>query len=155
MAKLTVLGIGNILMRDEGIGALLAEAVKIAHDWPKDVEFVDGGAGGLNLLNIIESADRLIVFDAAEMQLHPGGYRIISPQQLPAELPQHRVSMHDVPFLETLNLCENFAKRPEDVTIMAIQPGNIEFGRELSQELSSSFGKLVEVAIGLINKSLQ
>ena len=53
MAKLTVLGIGNLLMRDDGVGVRLLEAVRNARAWLTDVEFIDGGAGGLNLLGVI------------------------------------------------------------------------------------------------------
>ena len=81
MAELTVLGIGNILMRDEGVGVRLLDAVQKKRTWPASVEFVDGGAGGLALLNVIESAKRMVVFDAAEMNLPPGEYRVITPAQ--------------------------------------------------------------------------
>ena len=146
MATLTVLGIGNILMRDEGIGVRLMEAVRDARDWPSDVEFIDGGAGGLSLLNVIESAERLVVFDAAEMQLVPGECRTFSPEDLAADRPGGRITMHDVSFLEALELCERFSRRPPTV-IFAIEPKTVEFGRQLSDELSSAFDRLVEAAV--------
>ena len=81
MSHLTVLGIGNILMRDEGVGVRLMEAVRDARPWPGEVEFIDGGVGGLNLLNIIEEAARLVVFDAADMGLPPGQAWVIAPSR--------------------------------------------------------------------------
>ena len=146
MSKLTVLGIGNILMQDEGVGVRLMEAVRDARDWPSDVEFVDGGAGGLNLLNVIEAAERLIVFDAAEMALAPGEHRTFRPEDLPADRSTGRVTMHDVPFLEALELCERFSRRPPTV-ILAIQPKTVDFGRQLSDELSSALARLVDAGV--------
>ncbi len=154
MAKLTVLGIGNLLMSDEGIGVRLLDAVKGARDWPEDVEFFDGGAGGLNLLDIIENAERLVVFDAAEMQLKPGAFRIVLPEQVVNDTPEHRISMHDVPFAETLKLCRRFTRCPEFIRVLAIQPKTIDFGRKLSEPITSAFDTLLEAAVDLVNKCL-
>ena len=66
-AEVLILGVGNLLVGDEGVGVRLMEAVRDARPWPGEVEFIDGGVGGLNLLNIIEEAARLIVFDAADI----------------------------------------------------------------------------------------
>ena len=152
MAAITVLGIGNILMRDEGVGVRLLEAVRAAHQWTDSIEFVDGGAGGLNLLNIIERAKAMVVFDAANMKLTPGEYRIILPQHIADELPEHRVSMHDVPFTETLRLCREFLHCPGEIKVMLIQPKTVEFGRELSDELKTAFDKLVPAAVNLVQE---
>ncbi len=120
MANLTVLGIGNILMMDEGIGVRLLEAVRDARAWPADVEFIDGGVGGLSLVAVVEEAQRLILFDAAEMRLPPGEARVIDPSQI-ADDQAALVSLHEVPFVQTLRLCEQFSRRPP-TTILAIQP---------------------------------
>jgi len=150
MAKLTVLGIGNLLMRDEGIGVRLLEAVTVAHDWPDEVEFIDGGAGGLNLLNIIERAERMIVFDAADMNLPAGEYRIINPEQVRDDTPEHRVSMHDVPFMETLKLCEQFTRRPSLIQMLVVQPQVVELGRELSGAMLDAQPRLLDAAVEIV-----
>jgi hydrogenase maturation protease len=149
MTKLTVLGIGNILMRDEGVGVRLMEAVRDACTWPRNVEFIDGGVGGLNLLNIIEETERLIVFDAADMGLPAGQARVIAPEQVMDEDAAGRLSMHEVPFIETLRLCEQFSRRPP-TTILAIQPATIEHGRELSEQILAAFDGLKRQAIVLV-----
>ena len=150
MAELTVLGIGNILMRDEGVGVRVMERARDARDWPAEVEFIDGGAGGLNLLNVLEAAERLIVFDSAEMKLKPGEHRIVAPRQVCDEPAEHRASLHDVPFMETLTLCGRFLHRPEDVKIFAIQPAVVDYGRELSDELKAAMPAIVAAAVELV-----
>jgi len=154
MAKLTVLGIGNTLMTDEAIGVRLMEAVRDCHGWPEDVEFVDGGAGGLGLMNVIEDADRLVVFDAAEMKLPAGEFRIVQPNQVSDEPLEHRASMHDMPFMETLELCERFGRCPQSIQMFVVQPASIELGRGLSKEVSSALGGLAEEAEKLVSESL-
>ena len=148
MAQLTVLGVGNILMRDEGLGVRMVEAVAAGRDWPDTIEFVDGGAGGLSLLDIIDSAERLVVFDAAQMHLAPGECRVIRPDEVTADA-DGRISMHDLSFMETLNLCGKFFPRPPTV-ILAVQPGSVDMGRQLSAPLAKAFDGLVQVGIELV-----
>ncbi len=154
MANLTVLGIGNILMCDEGVGVRVLERVRDAREWPGDVEFVDGGAGGLNLLGVIEEAQRMIVFDAADMGLAPGEHRVVTPEQVSADT-TGRMSMHDAPFIETLRLCEQFTRRPDRVEILAIQPKTVDYGRELSDDLSAAMDNLVRAGEELVEKAVQ
>ncbi|MFB3890893.1 MAG: hydrogenase maturation protease [Phycisphaerae bacterium] len=150
---LTVLGIGNVLMRDEGIGVAVLERVRDSRSWPAEVEFIDGGAGGLNLLTVIERASRLIVFDAADMGLLAGEFRVITPEQVVADT-AGRVSLHDMPFIETLKLCEQFSTCPGEVTIMAIQPAGVDYGRELSEELKKAMPALVAAGRKMVEEAI-
>jgi len=150
MAKLTVLGIGNILMRDDGVGVRVMEAVRAARDWPNTIEFIDGGAGGMNLINVLEDADRLVVFDSADMKLPAGQCRVIAPRQVCDAPGEHRATMHDMPFIETLALVGRFLHRPEDVRILAIQPAVVDFGRELTEELKAAMPAIVRAGVELV-----
>ena len=149
-AKLTVLGIGNVLMGDEGVGVRLLEAVRDGREWPEDIEFIDGGAGGMGLLNVLEEAERLVVFDAAEMGLPPGEHRVIVPAQLHDESTEHRASMHDVPFTETLDLCARFFHAPETVKVLAVQPKTVDLGSAMTEDVKSAFDLLVRAGTELV-----
>jgi hydrogenase maturation protease len=154
MAKLTVLGIGNLLMRDDGLGVRLLEAVRQAKSWPAEVEFIDGGARGLNLMGVIESAQRLIVFDAAELGSPAGQHRLISPPQL-ADDSAGRISLHDMPFVETLRLCRQFSTAPDDVAILAVQPAEVKRGQGLSPALEREFDRLSKAAVAVVEEKLR
>lgn len=143
---ITVLGIGNILMQDEGIGVRVMESLRDSKPWPAHVEFIDGGVGGLGLLNIIESAGRLLVIDAAQMGLPVGEFRFIRPEQIAQADAPHQLSLHDMPFVQTLDLCRQFLKAPSQVRIMAIQPGVVSQGTGLSAVLATAMGSLVQAA---------
>jgi len=153
MAELTVLGIGNVLMRDDGVGVYLLEAVRAARRWGENVEFIDGGVGGLRLLTVLESAKRLVVFDVADMQLPPGEFRLLGPGQL-REDGQGQWSLHEISFAETLRLCGQFCTVPGEVAIMAIQPADVTHGRQLSPTLAGEFDKLVDAAVKLVEGQL-
>ena len=139
-------------MRDEGVGVHLLEAARVARDWDDSIRFVDGGAGGLNLLNVIERSRRMVVFDAADMGLPAGEYRVIPPEKIVDEPLEHRISMHDVPFTETLELCRRFFRAPDELSIFIVQPKIIDFGRELSEELDAAFEKILHAAVELIEQ---
>jgi len=153
MAGLTVLGIGNILMRDDGIGVRLMEAVRDSRPWPAEVEFVDGGAGGLALLDIIETAKMLVVFDAADMNLPPGESRLIQPDQLEDHPDPDRLSLHQMTFAQTLELCGRFLKKPPTV-ILAIQPKTVDYGRQIDREILDRWDSLVKFAADLVQSYL-
>lgn len=152
METLTVLGLGNVLMTDDGVGVRLMEAVRDSRAWPASVEFVDGGAGGLNLLNLIESADRLVVFDAAEMHLGPGEHRVISPEQVRSET-AGRISLHECPFIETWRLARDLFRAPP-TALLAVQPFRVERGRGLSPELAAALPSLAGPAAELVRQWL-
>jgi hydrogenase maturation protease len=154
MAKLTVLGIGNILMRDEGVGVRLLEALQADRAWSDDVEFIDGGVGGLSLMTIIEQARRLIVLDAAEMGLDAGQARVIEPSQVEQAPSEGMLSLHQLPFIQTLQLCAEHFAAPDLVRILAIQPALIESGLTLSPAMQSSMESLKRQAIELIESCL-
>jgi hydrogenase maturation protease len=146
ITPITVLGIGNILMQDEGIGVRVMEALRDSRLWPGHVQFIDGGVGGLGLLNIIESARRLLVIDAAQMGLSTGEFRFIGAEQIADADDSHQLSLHDVPFVQTLALCRQFLGAPTEVRIMAIQPGGVAQGAKLSAALSAALPALVQAA---------
>jgi hydrogenase maturation protease len=148
----TVLGLGNILMSDEGVGVRVMEAVRELRDWPAEVRFVDGGAGGLNLLNVIEEAERLVVFDAADMRLAPGELRILTSDQLADTDDEHRLSLHDVSFAETLDLCRRFFRAPEVIRILAVQPKCLDRGLQLSPELAAALPSLARAGAELVGE---
>ena len=138
--RLTVLGLGNELMGDDGIGIRVVRALR-EQVLPDDVELIDAGVGGLNLLNAIEQAEAILAIDAAEMNLPPGSYRWVSPEQL-RDSQGPFLSLHDTSFAETLWLAERFFNRPP-TTILAIQPDKVERRMGISPLLAEKLPELV------------
>ena len=68
---ITVLGIGNLLMTDEGVGVHAIKALEAGYDFPEDVRLLDGGTMGLDLLYYIEGTRRLLIIDAVNSDLPP------------------------------------------------------------------------------------
>jgi len=139
-ARLTVLGLGNELMGDDGIGVYVVRALG-EQALPDDVELIDAGAGGLNLLNVIERAEAILAIDAADMNMLPGSFRWVSPEQL-RDSKSPIFSLHNTSFVETLRLAERFFARPP-TTIFAIQPASVEPRMHLSPALARKLPALV------------
>ncbi|HML75783.1 MAG TPA: hydrogenase maturation protease [Anaerohalosphaeraceae bacterium] len=128
-----VLGIGNILLRDEGIGVRVIEALQ-QQQLPAQVELVDGGTAGADLLDILSDRQIVIIVDAAVFDAPPGtllkfsSNDLLSPQQT-------ALSLHDLDIVQTLTMTHLLKCPPAKVIFLGIVPETIEPGLELSQTL--------------------
>lgn len=84
--RVVVMGLGNLLWADEGFGVRVAERLYAHYHWPDEVEIVDGGTQGLNLLGYVESASHLLILDAIDYGLEPGTLRTYAGERIPAYL---------------------------------------------------------------------
>ncbi len=119
-----VLGIGCILLRDEGFGVRVIHEIDRRYEFPDNVEIVDGGVLGVNLLGFISRADQLIVVDVIRNQGNPGDLYRLAGDAIPQRI-RAKNSMHQVDFLEALTLCNALDKIPETV-IIGVEPEDIE-----------------------------
>ena len=139
--RILVLGVGNVLLRDEGVGVKVVEKLTAAYGFSPNVELVDGGTLGLRLLDPISRTDHVIVVDAVQNGQAPGTlYR------LPAEELEKRVtfknSLHQLDLVETLAYAEVLGHRPSAV-IIGIEPADISpWGTGLTQVVQDRFDAL-------------
>lgn len=139
--RILVLGVGNVLLQDEGVGVRVVENLQSRYHFSGNVELMDGGTLGLRLLDPIAEADYLIVVDAVQNGQSPGTlYR------LPADELAKRVtfknSLHQLNLVETLAYAEILGDRPEAV-IVGIEPQDISpWGMELTPIVQSRFAEL-------------
>ena len=98
--RTVVLGIGNIILSDEGVGVRAAEALQASFEMPDDVEVIDGGTAGMELLEPLSGVDLLVVLDAVKDGRSPGTVIKLSDDEVPvffrARLSPHQVSICDV-----------------------------------------------------------
>ncbi|WP_251000785.1 hydrogenase maturation protease, partial [Escherichia coli] len=104
--RVVVMGLGNLLWADEGFGVRVAERLYAHYHWPEDVEIVDGGTQGLNLLGYVESASHLLILDAIDYGLEPGTLRTYAGERIPAYLSAKKMSLHQNSFSEVLALAD-------------------------------------------------
>ncbi len=142
-----VLGVGNILLSDEGVGIRVVEKLHAHYRFPDHVSIVDGGVLGINLLGVISQADHLIVVDAVRNpQGNPGDLYRIASQDIPQRI-RAKNSLHQVDLLEALTLCQALDHVPETV-IVGVEPRDIEtMAVALTPEIEAKIDDLIAMVL--------
>lgn len=138
-----VLGIGNILMQDEGLGVRAVERLQALYRLPPEVRAVDGGVMGLDLLPYLEDAKRVLILDAVQIGRPPGSIVRLESEQIPAALAL-KTSIHQVGLQEVLAVGRLRDTLPVHIALWGMQPASLEMGTDLSPVVSAALDGLVE-----------
>ena len=150
--SILILGVGNILLGDEGVGVRVIEAMSKML-LPENVELIDGGTASMDILSSLDPATKVIIIDAVQGGGEPGTiYRFI-PKDIKSPKPVF-TSLHQVGLLESLSELEMVGKSALDIIIYGVEPKNLEWNLELSPEIASVIPRVLELVIEEIN-SLQ
>ena len=149
--QVVILGVGNILFSDEGLGVRVVEKLMEDYEFPENVSLEDGGVLGLNLLGVISNADYLIVVDAIRNGGIPGTLYRLEGEEIPKRI-LAKNSIHQVDLLETLTLCQVLEKRPQTV-IVGVEPADIEtLSLDLTAAVREKLDTLVEMVLGELDR---
>ncbi|MCE5185651.1 MAG: HyaD/HybD family hydrogenase maturation endopeptidase [Planctomycetaceae bacterium] len=134
-----VIGLGNPLMADEGIGVELVNRLAklaAAGTLPSEtVEYYDGGCGGMSLLHIIAGRRKVILIDCAKMGLKPGTIKRFTPDDVNSIKKLTHLSLHEIDIIKVLELARMLGQSPEEIVIFGIEPASIEQQMNLTAEL--------------------
>lgn len=146
-ADVLVLGIGNVLWADEGFGVRAVEALYDRYEVPPGVLLADGGTQGLNLLEPVIAARRVLVFDAIDFGLAPGALRVLRDREVPAWAGS-KVSLHQQSFHELLAIADLMGRFPPSLTLIGVQPERLaDFGGSLSDCVRAQLAPAVAAAV--------
>lgn len=145
MNRVTVMGVGNDLLSDEGIGVHVIKAME-GQQLPDGVIIVNGWVAGIDLLQEIRNTERLIIIDAIDAGDRPGTVYRFRAEEVEVLINQHKTSLHQVDLFETLKLAKFLGSYPETV-IIGIQPRDIVWGTEPSPLLAAMIPQIVDVVI--------
>ncbi len=137
-----ILGMGNLLRRDEGLGVRAMQALLDRFIIPPEVLVVDGGTLGLDLIGYMEAAPRLLVLDAALTGAEPGSMLRVANAEVPAFLGMHS-SPHEVALPDLLAVLQLRGTAPQEVVVLGMQPATIELGWDLSPIVAEHLPELV------------
>ncbi len=150
MKRVLIMGIGNILLRDEGVGVRVIEAMEKL-DLPDDVELIDAGTAGADLVDIVADRPKLIVVDAVKTDSPPGTvFRMTEQDLMPSEVPA--ASLHELGLLDALHMTRHLGCSPAEVVIFGIQPETIKCGMELSDRIAAVVPKVIELVMAEAKK---
>ena len=134
--NILVLGVGNILLGDEGAGVRVVEHLEDRYDFSEQVEFVDGGTAGLELLSCLDDKDHLIIIDAIIDEETPGTFKKMVLEDPPAFF-QNRISPHQLGLSEMLSCAAMTDNLPGNISLYGIIPLTLETGLDLSEEVAA------------------
>ena len=148
--RVVVIGVGNLLQKDEGAGIHALQALeKLA--LPPDVKLVDGGTSP-DLIAYTRTGEKMVIIDCAKAGGQPGDIYRFNPEDLTAGKGL-LTSAHEMGVVENLNLMEMTGNKPKDVVIIGIEPAEIDWGLELSAALKQKMPNLIKVVLKEIGVS--
>ena len=145
-----VLGIGNTVMSDDGVGVKVVQSLQEQYRFPDHVELLDGGTLGLDLLPKLEGISRLIIVDAVETGSAPGTCVRLSGDELPIAL-ETKLSPHQMGLKDLLAVARLLGHAPGEMVLIGVQPGSIEMSTELTPAVEAQ----VEAMKGAVLRELE
>jgi hydrogenase maturation protease len=133
--EILILGIGNILLRDEGIGVHVVEHLQ-KQPLPPNVDVIDGGTAGFDLLDIISDRHIIILIDAIDADYPPATIVRFTPEDLEAST-QPQLSAHNIDFTQALKMAAMLNCAPQKVVIFGIQPQSVEPGLNPTEPIAA------------------
>lgn len=149
--KILILGLGNLLLRDEGLGVRLLQELEREFLFPEEVLLHDGGTGAFFLLPYLSEAERVIIIDAVKAGSAPGTIFFEPLSALPRDTLE-KISLHEISLPDLLRILEFSGKKFEEVFLAGIEPKSLEVGLELSEEVKRAMPELKEKILSLLRK---
>jgi len=139
-----VLGIGNLLLSDEGAGVKAVEELQNRYDCSDAVEIVDGGTSGSELLSYFDDRSHILIIDAVKTGNQPG--TIVRVDDPPAFF-QKKISPHQIGLTDVLGLAAITDNLPRNITLFGIEPKQLSTGLDLSPEVARNLSRLVDMVV--------
>ena len=149
--KTGILGVGNLLLGDEGFGVHVINRLQERYRFPANVELLDGGTAGIMLSPFIEDKDILFVIDVVSLDAEPGSIHLFGHEDVCSGNIQTRMSPHQVGLLEILDLCRLREKAPQQIEMITVVPADLSTRIGLSKPLAAA----VDTVIALLFRKLQ
>ncbi|TSE31035.1 Hydrogenase 1 maturation protease [Tepidimonas thermarum] len=152
-ARIVVLGIGNLLWADEGFGVRCIEALQQRWEFADHVQLIDGGTQGLYLIQHVQQADALLIFDAIDYGLAPGTLKTVRDDEVPRYMGAKKMSLHQTGFQEVLSLAILTGKYPQQVLLIGCQPQELEdYGGSLRPVVKAAMEEALALGVAELER---
>ena len=135
--SVAVVGLGNLILSDEGVGVHVVRRLDEAYSFPDDVVLIDGGTSAIDLLDQLVEAEHIIFIDAAQTGGPPGSIVALQGARLPVWF-RERMSPHQIGLADLLATLSLMDHTPESVTLIGIEPQSMELGTELTPQIDAA-----------------
>jgi len=147
--RITVVGVGNLLLKDEGIGIHIVRALQ-QRDIPPDIIIIDGGTS-IDLPYYLKDSNKLIIIDAVKAGSKPGTVYRFHPHGIDIES-SDMVSAHELGLKKSLEMMKLMENQPGETTIIGVEPKEIGWGTELSTDLQHKVPEIVNIILKEISQ---
>jgi hydrogenase maturation protease len=151
IARVGVIGLGNVLMGDDGFGPWVVQTLLAGYEFPEGVSVEDLGTPGLDLMPYLADLEALVLVDTVRSEAPPGTLRLCRRDEILAHPPQARLSPHDPGVKEALLTAEFAGRGPREVLLVGAVPGDTAMGVELSPALREA----VPLAVSEVLRELE
>ncbi len=148
---MVILGIGNVLQKDDGLGVYAAAYMNENYTFSKEISIINGGVEGINLLNVFMDNNKVLILDTIELDDIPASIYVIPAE----ELGGHGLSSggaHEIGVLQCLDMLELQGKEIPEATILGIIPDEVTFDIALSGTVIDAFDGYIKVALNHLEK---
>lgn len=152
MTTTLVLGIGNTLLTDEGVGVQVVRRLRDRLDGADDITLLDGGTLSFTLTETIQRHSNLVVVDATQLDAPPGSVCCFENQAMESFLGSCRRSAHEVGLLDLMDIARLTDSLPRHRALVAIQPGSLEWGTEPTEAVAAAIPEAVAQVLALLRQ---
>lgn len=147
-----VLGVGNTILTDEGVGPWVVERLRALNAEAPGVTWMDGGTLSFSIATCVEDAEHLIVVDATELHSAPGTVRVFVDEEMDRMLGGHGRSIHEVGLMDLMNMARLTERLPQRRALVGIQPGVVDWGTEPSPAVGTAMPEAARAVAALIEE---
>lgn len=149
--KTLVMGLGNVLMGDDGFGPFVVKVLESRYDFPGEVSLLDAGTPGLDLVPFLTGPEAVVIVDTVKAEAPPGTLKRYGREAILRHLPEARLSPHDPSLKEVLLTLDFAGKGPREVTLVGTVPASVAAGPGLSAPVRAA----VEAAVEAVRVELE
>jgi hydrogenase maturation protease len=147
----TILGIGNLLMGDEGVGIHALNKLQESYTFSPDINFVDGGTIGIDLIPYFEDCKNMIIIDAVDFQEEPGYVGVLQNEEIKYRF-NTKLSLHHAGLSDVLSIIELQEIEAPDMVLIGIQPEKVEMGLELTETTSNKMESVIQIILNKLEE---
>ncbi len=144
--KILVLGIGNLILQDEGVGIQAIQQLEAQFEIPPEIEVLDGGTSGMELLTPISDAEQIIIVDAVTTGRSAGTIVRLDNEDIPTFF-RTKVSPHQVGLADVLAAATLTGSMPRKLVLFGVEPLQIDLGMELSEPVAEQIPRLIHLIV--------
>ena len=148
---MTILGIGNILQKDDGLGVYASTYLKENYSFSEDITIINGGVEGINLFSVFEESKKILILDTIELEDDPASIYLLPATELSGR-GLNSGGAHEIGVIQCLDMLELQGKELPEAMVLGIVPQHITFEIDLSDTLKEAFEGYIKVALNFLKK---